>query len=551
MSSADPDFSPDFSHSLQHVDSDAAFTAALSECADTPCVLSFGAKWCPPCRALEPLLAECAAEFKSDVAIYKIDTDKCQEAARAFSIAKLPTTLVRNEDGETIATIVGADIAKIRAAIGSVSTGAASSRRTRRQHGGNTVGGSDAATLSPAEAARQAALARFGAAPSVAAPAAPAAPAASSAASSSAAAAATAAAGGDSEVATFLVSQLASMGFAEAHARSAVAALGDGASVDAAVDWMLEHPAEGGDSGEEEAAEEAVPAPADDAMETGDDDAAADDDGTEADAGPHTHQALCDVCTERIVGVRYRCDQCSDYDLCEKHFKNQDHAKGMHTFTGHKTEFVPGNKAPLTAEELAEKKAKLKERLARVRAEREAQEAQEKHASELARIKNARESAAIRERLKEQQAEREAAKLRREKELEAKHKAKVKASIAKDKAERRAAAEARKREREGGGQPAQPTPAAAAAPVTTGSKIADATEATVQIRLKGGKRLVGHFSPDDTIATVAAWATAEADLAVGPKLGTAFPRKTFSDSEAASTTLRDADLVPRGALVEY
>ena len=488
--------------------------------------------------------------------MYKVNVDACQEAARMFGVSKLPTTIVREASGSTVASIMGAQVDQIRSAITSVAGSSSFGQRSSsaRAQGGNTAG-SGRSELSPAEAARAAALARFGAAPAASSASAPS---ASSSSVPSAAEAAAAAeeegegegdggAGGDSEVATFLVSQLASMGFAEAHARQAVRALGDGASVDSAVDWMLAHLAE--EEVEEKGTEkEAEP------METGDDEVAAEE-AEEAEAppaGPHTHQALCDVCTERIVGVRYRCDQCSDYDLCETHFRNQDHAKGMHTFTGHKTEFVPQDKAPLTPEELAEKKQKLKERLERVRKEREAQEAQEKHAAELARIKNARESAAIRERLKEQAAEREAAKLRREKELEAKHRAKVKANIAKDKAERRAAAEARKRERDGVARPdAAAAPAAAAAKPATGSTIANATEATVQIRLKSGSRLVGHFSPDDTVATVAAWARAEAGLAVSPNLGTSFPRKTFTEAEAASITLREADLVPRGALVEF
>eukprot|EP01115_Flamella_aegyptia_P006016 TRINITY_DN25412_c0_g1_i1.p1 TRINITY_DN25412_c0_g1~~TRINITY_DN25412_c0_g1_i1.p1 ORF type:complete len:591 (+),score=214.67 TRINITY_DN25412_c0_g1_i1:72-1844(+) len=30
-----------------------------------------------------------------------------------------------------------------------------------------------------------------------------------------------------------------------------------------------------------------------------------------------THEAICDVCSHRIVGARYRCTVCKDYDLCE------------------------------------------------------------------------------------------------------------------------------------------------------------------------------------------------------------------------------------------
>lgn len=42
------------------------------------------------------------------------------------------------------------------------------------------------------------------------------------------------------------------------------------------------------------------------------------------------HGASCDVCEQRIVGQRYKCSNCPDYDLCEKCYPN---AKNVHDNT--------------------------------------------------------------------------------------------------------------------------------------------------------------------------------------------------------------------------
>ena len=58
---------------------------------DKPAIIDFYADWCGPCRKLSPILEEVATEFKKDIYIYKVNTDKEPEIAKAFGIRALPT----------------------------------------------------------------------------------------------------------------------------------------------------------------------------------------------------------------------------------------------------------------------------------------------------------------------------------------------------------------------------------------------------------------------------------------------------------------------------
>ena len=46
-----------------------------------------------------------------------------------------------------------------------------------------------------------------------------------------------------------------------------------------------------------------------------------------------THQACCDGCTESpLVGKRFKCTVCANFDLCEKCFRNGEHGEEGHAF---------------------------------------------------------------------------------------------------------------------------------------------------------------------------------------------------------------------------
>lgn len=58
---------------------------------DKPAIVDFYADWCGPCRAIAPILAELAEEYKDEIYVYKINTEKEQELASVFGIRSIPT----------------------------------------------------------------------------------------------------------------------------------------------------------------------------------------------------------------------------------------------------------------------------------------------------------------------------------------------------------------------------------------------------------------------------------------------------------------------------
>ena len=67
---------------------------------DKPAVIDFYATWCGPCKAIAPVLEELASEYGETVYIYKVDVDKENNLAAAFSIRSIPTLFFIPMNGE-------------------------------------------------------------------------------------------------------------------------------------------------------------------------------------------------------------------------------------------------------------------------------------------------------------------------------------------------------------------------------------------------------------------------------------------------------------------
>ena len=85
--------------------SGAAFTAQVLE-APEPVLVDFTAAWCPPCRAMKPVLEGLAAD-RDDLRIVQVDVDADPGLAAQHGVLSMPT-FVLFRDGREAARLVGA-----------------------------------------------------------------------------------------------------------------------------------------------------------------------------------------------------------------------------------------------------------------------------------------------------------------------------------------------------------------------------------------------------------------------------------------------------------
>ena len=88
-----------------HAVTQSNFTAEVLE-SSKPVLVDFTAAWCPPCRAMNPILDQMAAE-RDDIKIVSVDADNEQELAARYGVLGLPTFLLFNH-GAPVQTLVGA-----------------------------------------------------------------------------------------------------------------------------------------------------------------------------------------------------------------------------------------------------------------------------------------------------------------------------------------------------------------------------------------------------------------------------------------------------------
>lgn len=81
-----------------------------------PAVVDFGATWCPPCRALEPIIEQLVDEFEGQVKIGAVNVDNCRDTAGKYGIMSVPTVIFF-KNGQEIERLVGLspkDVMKVK-----------------------------------------------------------------------------------------------------------------------------------------------------------------------------------------------------------------------------------------------------------------------------------------------------------------------------------------------------------------------------------------------------------------------------------------------------
>lgn len=74
---------------------------------ELPVLVDFSAEWCPPCRAMDPVVAELARRYAGRVRVATCDMDQELDLALRYGVRAAPTFVFLSK-GKAVERIVGA-----------------------------------------------------------------------------------------------------------------------------------------------------------------------------------------------------------------------------------------------------------------------------------------------------------------------------------------------------------------------------------------------------------------------------------------------------------
>ena len=97
---------------MGHLVSDADFAAEVLN-HDGPVLVDFWADWCPPCKAMDPILDQLSDELAGRVKIVKLDVADNPATVVRYNVRAMPTLIVF-KDGEPVDLHVGSGRSRVQ-----------------------------------------------------------------------------------------------------------------------------------------------------------------------------------------------------------------------------------------------------------------------------------------------------------------------------------------------------------------------------------------------------------------------------------------------------